>query len=197
MAAVEWVSVDEWAARHKITRQAAYKRIKDHQIPVRNGKLNADEADRIWFASYNPSKQNGGVAGGQAAAEARSEAQPTLFETDDKTNGFEQLPDAPEGMRGRLPQTALGRVQLARDLARANWERMRLDREQGKLVPINEVTRFYTEMLLRVRDELSSVGAETMNSLADTNDAIECCEIVDRRIEKALRSISEWRPGPK
>jgi len=193
MAAVEWISVDEWANRHKITRQAAYKRIRDHQIPIRNGKLNVEEADRIWFASYNPLKQNGGVAGGEAAAASRAEQQ-GLFDGEEKSIGIEQLPDEPDGMRGRMPQTALGRVQLTRDIARAHWENIRLKQAQGKLVDLHEVTRFYTEVFLRLRDEFSQVGSETMDALSNTTDAIECKEIVDRRIEKALRGMTEWRP---
>ncbi len=93
-----------------------------------------------------------------------------------------------------MPQTALGRVQLARDMARAHWEKIRLEQAQGKLVNLQEVTRFYTEVFIRLRDELSQIGAETMDALSNTTDAIECKEIVDRRIEKALRSLSEWRP---
>lgn len=188
-------SVEQWAREHNISRRAAYKRITDHQIPLRNGKLNFDEADRIWFASFQPSKQRGAVAGGAAAAAGRGEQADLFPDYPEEPNGAATQNPELEAIRGRLPTSALGRVQLIRDTAKANFERLRFEREQGKLVSLAEVTRFYSEVFSRVRDELSAVGAEIMDQLADANDPVECREIVDRRIEKALREIREWKPG--
>lgn len=194
-------SVDQWAATLRISRQAAYKRIQQFQIPLRNGKLDFDEADRISEASLTPHKR--AAAATTAAARA---AQGSLFGGGDNghqegDNGEPYEVDDPVGgmggVTGRLPSTAIARVQLMRDMNRANYEKIRLEQAQGKVVSLAEVTRFYSELFLRLRDEFSGIGAEVMDATAASSDPVECREIVDRRIEKALRGMTEWRPVQK
>lgn len=55
-------SVAEWAKRHGISRQAAYKRIREHGIPqLSGGKIDFDAADARFAASVNPLQQQRGT----------------------------------------------------------------------------------------------------------------------------------------
>jgi hypothetical protein len=171
-------SLADWATRHNISRVAAYKRIKTHNIPwAAPGKLDLDEADRIWAASLNPAKQRGGIAGGEL-----SQDQPNLFAG---------LPADPERFQTR---SDLGKAQLARELLRVKRERLTIDELEGKLVPLDDVRAFEAEVFSAIKGELEVIGEELMDDLAASTSPHECREMVDRRIAGALVRLSNWKP---
>jgi len=51
------LSVADWAANERITPQAANKRIREHGIPRRKGKIDPDEASRIFEATKDARQQ--------------------------------------------------------------------------------------------------------------------------------------------
>src|SRR5579862_6477070 len=59
------------------------------------------------------------------------------------------------------------------------WEkvrekRLKLDREEGRLVPIAEVNAFVAGMIISARDELIRIAREEAGSLSQTSDPIAC-----------------------
>lgn len=179
-------SVAEWAAKEGISRQAAHKRIREHNIPLTNGKVNFELADRIWAATMNPIKQRGGVAAAAAAGQA------DLFA--DSPSG----PDAPAfAAASPALKRSMADVQYARESTRAIRERHLLQREMGEVVPVAQVAQFYGEMFARFSEQLDSIGAEIMDDLAVTADPIECRRLVDEKIEKAKLTLAEWKQKPQ
>lgn len=177
-------SVEEWAKKEGITRQAAYKRIREHNIPLTNGKLNFDLADKIWQATMNPIKQRGGVAAAAAAA-----GQTDLFS--DTAPG----PDSP-ALAAMSPtlKRSMGDVQYARESTRARREFHMLQRELGEVIPVAQVSQFYGEMFGLFSDQLDAIGSELMDDLARETDPLICREMVDARINKAKQTLAEWKP---
>jgi hypothetical protein len=188
-------TVEQWAEKEGISRQAAYRRIRDHNIPIINGKVNFAVAAKIWQASYNPMKQRAGAA---SAAAAAAEPQPDLFSAaetaeDEDAAGAGSQP-FPGGLRGGNVRATLEKVQLYRENWRAKREHFLYQKEIGEVVPVVEVTNFYGDVFARMQEEFTAIGAELMDDLAREADPAACRRIVERRINKALTGLSEWKP---
>src|ERR1017187_5902488 len=56
------LSILQWAAQERITPQAANKRIRVHGIPRHDGKIDPDEAARVFNATLNIRQQERGTA---------------------------------------------------------------------------------------------------------------------------------------
>lgn len=192
-------SIADWAERQKISRVAAYKRIAQHNIPwVTKGKIDLDEADRIWAEAMNPAKQRGGIEGGLAAQDA---AQARLFGSgadEDDDAETPQLPfPAPNGhggMGGTEVRQALGRAQLQRELYRIRREKLTVEEMEGKLVPLLDVRAFFAESYAAAKGEILVIGSETCDELATISDPVKIRAIIDDRANKALSWLREWKP---
>jgi len=178
------ITVAQWAEEENISRVAAYKRIQDHAIPfVSKGKIDRDIANRIWKESANPAKQRGGEAGGSNGQEPREtfvEEQPPLFSG---------IPESP-----RTPTSAIGKVQLKRELLRIRREELLIAELEGRLVPRDDVREFESQQVAAAKELLLTAGAELRDELAATPSPTRCQELVDKRIHEALSKLSQWRP---
>lgn len=162
----------------------AYKRIRAHHIPVIDGRLNFEEADRIWYASLNPAKVRGGEAGG-----SNGKMQPGLF-------ADEELPPPSNGDAAAARST-FATIQRTRELLRIKREQITIAALEGKLVSLHDVRQFEGQQISQVKNALLTIGGELRDELAASTDPVECQALVDTRIHQALRLISQWKPQPK
>jgi hypothetical protein len=113
------VSVAEWAESEGISHQAANKRIRVHGIPKHKGKIDPEEAKRIFEGTKDVRQQERGKPKQQ-----RDEAP--------------EIPGAatPErGMAARRPE-----IQTALDAVKLKREQLRLKQLEGSLVDAAEVS---------------------------------------------------------
>lgn len=78
------------------------------------------------------------------------------------------------------------------------WERLRekrlkVDREEGKLVDVAAVNAFVAGMILEARDELTRIPTEMRDLLAHETDPIQCEALLSLRIQSVLGKLSEYR----
>jgi hypothetical protein len=104
--------------------------------------------------------------------------------------------DGPD-TRGELIAPAVGTLAEATRLL--EWEkyrekRIKVDQEEGKLVEISAVNAFVAGMIIRARDELTRIGPEIRERLAQENDPIKCESMVSDRIFQVLEKLTEYRP---
>jgi len=174
-------SIADWAKEQRISRVAAYKRIKNHGITVSRGRLDLDEANRIWQASLNPAKVRGGVAGGSNNREDYNPPSP-----DDPAD-----PPVP-GMR-----STMGKLQIQREALRIRRERLVIDALEGKSVSLADVRAWEAQVFTNVKSTLVVIGAELRDDLAVSTDPVECQAMIDRRINAALASLAGYKPEIK
>lgn len=190
-------SLADWAARQNISRVAAYKRIASHNIPwVSKGKLDLDDADRIWNDSVNLAKQRGGEAGGLAASDA---AQARLFANGEDEDDAPELPFPSNGSSAGNSElrSNLAKLQMQREVYRIRREKLTVEQMEGKLVPLADVRAFEAEMITAVKAHLVLIGSELADDLAATADPVKCRFLVEDRINAALVQLSEWKPSEK
>jgi hypothetical protein len=172
-------SLAQWADEQGISRQAAYKRLREHGVPFLDpathgrGKLDLDHATAVWEASMNPKKQAAGAAGGEGRP---PESQQTFT-----------FPADP-GERSMM-----GKVQLRREITRAQKEEVLLKRLQGTFVDIAAVRKFESDVLAELREQLTVIGQELGDELAQESDAYRCRQLVEERINRALRQVATYK----
>ena len=174
-------SVAEWAKLQGISVRAAYKRIRQHEIPfVKRGQIDFAKADRIWAVSGDALQQQRGTA-----ALKKKKPAPPLEPT--KTE------NAPTPA---TPVSSLSDVQLRRQTVALKTEIIRLRELEKQMVKISEVEKIkagFAEIISKLRDRLLSTGAELRDRLAASDDPNECQRIVDDYILRLLNSISQSR----
>jgi hypothetical protein len=113
------VSVAEWAKAEGISHQAANKRIRVHGIPKHGGKVDPDEARRIFEGTKDVRQQERG------AKPKRREEEPL------------DIPGAvaDTGIAGRRPE-----IQTALDAVKLKREKLRLKQLEGSLVDADEIS---------------------------------------------------------
>jgi hypothetical protein len=87
---------------------------------------------------------------------------------------------------------------LAEAARQLEWEKLRekrlkVDREESRLVPIAEVNAFVAGMIIKARDELVRIGQEEASALAQEMDPMKCEAIVSGRIFSVLEKLTEYR----
>jgi len=89
----------------------------------------------------------------------------------------------------QIPQHVadLGRVRLRR-------EQVELDELEGKLVRLDAVREYETQMFAKIRSSLLAIGSELRDDLAEETDPVRVEEIVNTRVNQALAKIAEWTP---
>jgi len=123
------VTVTQWAEAQGITRQAANKRIREHRIPRHaGGKIDPDEADRIFKFYVDSSQQSKSVA--------------------KKKKSVVRVDRAPVG---DLPKDEIDRRIAAVKLSR---QALAFQKEKGSLVDAAEIERA-TEA--RIREDAEAV----------------------------------------
>ena len=162
-------SIAEWAVRHNISEQGAKARIKVHNIPLAaDGKLDFTLADAIWDASSNPKEQ---------ARKAKA------------ANGAGGL--VPDPTR---PVSELGKVQIERERLRIRDAELDLAEREGRLVALDAVRAYESQMFARIRGELLVIGSELRDDLAGMTDPVRIEEVINTRVKQALSKLAGWKP---
>lgn len=169
-------SVQEWARRHSISRQAAYKRLRSHGIPIKNGKVDFDAADAKWGQSVNPLQQARSLGRARTVPPIGRPSQPTTFPAN---AGISQL-------------STLAAAQLRRELIRIELEALELGRQKGNLLSTGEVRLAWSAMIIAAKNKLVIIADELCDKLAATSDPILCRQLVDLKIQQALSDLAEW-----
>lgn len=89
---------------------------------------------------------------------------------------------------------------IAEAARQLEWEKLRekrlkVDREEARLVPLHEVNAFVAGMVIKARDEFLRIGREEAGALAQISDPVKCEEIVTARVVEALEKLTEYRPA--
>jgi hypothetical protein len=79
------------------------------------------------------------------------------------------------------------------------WEkvrekRLKLDREEGRLVELAPVNAWVAGMIVRARDELMRIPTELRDKLAHETDPLACEAMLLGRMEGVLARLAEFRP---
>lgn len=115
-------SVQDWAKRHQISRQAAYKRLRSHGIPIKDGKVDFETADARWDQGVNALQQ--ARSRGRAAAPRQNQA---------TQRGARRKKSAD------TTPSSLADAQLQRELIRIEKDDLELQARKGKLVDAEQV----------------------------------------------------------
>jgi hypothetical protein len=91
-----------------------------------------------------------------------------------------------------------GSDSIAEATRQLEWQRYRekklkVDREEGKLVEVVAVNAFVAGMILQARDELIRMATEMRDEMAHTADPLKCEELLLTRISSILGKMSEYR----
>ncbi len=167
--------VAKWAERYGISRQAAYKRLKGHGIPVTRGRVDFDQADMIWAKSVNPLQQQRGA--GRAAPATAAPAGPV------------------RPILSAAPISSLSAAQLRRELVRLEKETLLLGEQKKLLVPVGEVNAWVSGMIIRAKDVLLRIGPELRDRLAQESNPIRCEDLVMAEVRRSLSELAEYRPN--
>jgi hypothetical protein len=97
------------------------------------------------------------------------------------------------------PEEITANRTLAEAARQLEWEKLRAqkqktDREAGLLCEVSAVNAYVAGMIIKARDDLSRIGQEISDRLANETDAVKCRVIVDDRIFQVLESLKEYRP---
>lgn len=89
---------------------------------------------------------------------------------------------------------------IAEAARQLEWEKLRekrlkIDREESRLVDVAAVNSWVAGMIMKARDELVRIGPELRDSLGQETDGIKCEAMVTDRIMQALEKLSEYKPA--
>lgn len=86
---------------------------------------------------------------------------------------------------------------IAEAARQLEWEKLRekrlkVDREEGRLVDIAAVNAWVAGMIIKARDLLLRIGPEARDDLARQMDPIECERIVRDKVNEALEQLAQF-----
>ena len=182
----EIISKAEASRRWGVSKAAVTKYVAKG-MPVRaDGRLDWPEVD-IFRKSYNIPERSGNFA--SRAAESEPEiavpSAPAAIPVPAKPNQPEDNVRTDDGTR----------AEASRQL---EWQRVRslqlkVDREEGRLVALDQINAFVAGMILKARDELTRIPMEVRDVLAQESDPIRCGHLIETKIQAALVKLSEYR----
>jgi hypothetical protein len=183
---LEVISKAEAARRWGVSKAAVTKYVAKG-MPVReDGRLDWPAVDH-FRRSYNVPERSGNFASRAAESEPGTGAQ--------STPGPVPVPaiPIPSEDNGRADEGT--RAEASRQL---EWQRVRslqlkVDREEGRLVALDQVNAFVAGMILKARDELTRIPLEVRDVLAQETDPIRCGQLIETKIQAALVKLSEYR----
>jgi hypothetical protein len=180
----EIISKAEASRRWGVSKAAVTKYVAKG-MPVRaDGRLDWPGVD-IFRRSFNVPERSGNFASRAArepeTAAPSATAAPALAK-----------PSQPED-NGQTDKST--RAEASRQL---EWQRVRslqlkVDREEGRLVPLDQINAFVAGMILKARDELTRIPLEVRDVLAQESDPIRCGHLIETKIQAALVKLSEYR----
>jgi hypothetical protein len=84
-------------------------------------------------------------------------------------------------------------AQLRKEIALADQQRLKADEMAGRLIDRTEASRWYANIIVKLRDTFLRIGAETADRLATETIPAACRKIVDDKIIEALSMMKEYR----
>lgn len=91
----------------------------------------------------------------------------------------------------------LAEAQRQREWVRLEKEQTELRRRRGELVELAPINAWVAGMIIAARDDLTRIGEELRDALAQSTDPIECQRLVDGRIRQALQKLSEYQSSAR
>jgi phage terminase Nu1 subunit (DNA packaging protein) len=169
-------TIAEWAEKHKISRVAAWRRIKKHDIPkLADGKLDFEEADRIWEASVNAIQQQRG----QTQPKPRRRGNPKKAASAGPQKG------------------SLSYAQLQHEEAKVVKARLEAAKLEGKLIEIRTVEANWCDIAGRIRDGLMGLPSKICTHLPSEWRS-EVTAAIDEEVRRILAALhDEIRPDSK
>jgi hypothetical protein len=82
-------------------------------------------------------------------------------------------------------------AQRAREVYRAERERLKLMQEKGELVPAADVKKEVMTLTRAIRDNMMSIPDRVASQLAATKDQHQCHQLLDSEIRTALRMLTD------
>ena len=175
------LSVLQWAEQERITPQAANKRIRVHGIPRHDGKIDPDEAARIFHATLDIRQQERGTAAkrNEPAASDRTGG------TNHRTVRIGALSAA-----GRRPE-----IQTAIDAVKLQERQLDLKRKQGELVERSAVESEWTRIAIQLRTAVLGLPGRIVNRIP-AEYRREVLAAADDEVRQVLTALSnEIRSG--
>jgi len=145
------LSILQWAAQERISPQAANKRIRVHGIPRHEGKIDADEAARVFNATLDVRQQERGTAA-KIAPPAAS----------DRTGGANRrsVYMGTSSAAGRRPE-----IQTAIDAVKLQQRQLELKRKQGELLDRSAVESEWTRIAVQFRTAVLGLPGRIVNRI--------------------------------
>lgn len=176
MAKRELIPQAEYARRREVSREAVSKRTttRGGPIPVygKSKRIDANEADALWFATMDPvrQRQDGKRAKIPAPEPAETTPEPAPAAAAAAQDAVDQTldegGDAGSAAQGTPPAT---RAKIASAIIRAQKDRIELDRIKGNLIDKKTALRQAFNFSRRMRDAWSNwpqrVGPEMAAAL--------------------------------
>jgi hypothetical protein len=88
---------------------------------------------------------------------------------------------------------SLAEALLRKEIALADQQRLKADEMASRLIDRNEASRWYANLIVKLRDTFMRVGAETADRLANETSVVVCRKIIDEKIVEALSMMKEYR----
>lgn len=169
-------SISEWGKRHGISKQAAWKRVRGHNIPVENGRIDFEQADAIWNRSKNVLQIQRGT-GSVPESKPESPAATT-----------------PVSM-SHLAHTQLKREELRLEKEQLQIEqlRMELQKARAEIVPVDELKAAFAQLITYTREQLLAMPSQLRDRLAAAKDPNACERMLEDRVVQALINLSNFR----
>jgi len=182
------ITITEYAKRAGISRQAAHKRLaagKIRQLP--DGSIDEAAAAAEWEDNKDVLQEQRG------AKFTRGKRRDTYDRTHNRTDDEDDY--RPHRRRDDGPTFA--DLQKAEKALKVKRDQLKLQREQGKLIEVEEARRAWADMISTARGALLPIAGELADTLAAEPDAIRVRELIDRRIHQALSHLAEYDPKPE
>ena len=175
------LSILQWAAQERITPQAANKRIRVHGIPRHDGKIDPDEAARVFHATLDVRQQERGTAAKRVEPVASGQA----GGASQRTVRVGALSAA-----GRRPE-----IQTAIDAVKLQERQLDLKRKQGELVDLALVESEWTRIAIQFRSAVLGLPGRIVNRIP-AEYRREVLAAADDEVRQVLTALSnEIRSG--
>lgn len=164
-------TIADWAASLGISRQSGYDAIKRCEIPVTDGKVDADYATHL-YEKHTRKRTNGN-------------------RSDSLAEGAQSAPTAGAGggeTNAKVPGYETSRAR--REAAEAATAEIKLAELAGKLVDKDRAASAVFEVARAMRDGLVNCGRRIAADVAPLTRAEECEEVIDREHRQLLESMA-------
>jgi hypothetical protein len=172
------ISQREYARLRGISHTAVQRAIKAGRITAVKGKIDPEEADRLWQQNTDQSKPLNRITGNP------------------KQKGTPGEPPEPMDLGGSEtisgPSSASGyaKARAARELYQAQLAKLELDRRRGELVSADEVRLAAFQLARKTRDQLLALPERVASILAAVDDPDQVRQILDDEIERICLELS-------